>query len=197
MQSHFVRHPRRRPRPRPGRLGQQLRLLPCTQNPGAWLKPRPTGAWQAAGSSSSRLTRPSTSSTTTTRSASTPSSPSSTASIGHLRRDAQAVRRRRVGDRRYLVRLSTEDGHQAVHAIFDDCDSVAREMLTGVGVGFVTFKPASAPICANYAFYQMRPPRAARCRRPHLFRGDAQTKTHLNEADRTDLLGTRVVWPVV
>ena len=71
MQSHFVRHPRRRPRPRPGRLGQQLRLLPCTQNPGAWLKPRPTGAWQAAGSSSSRLTRPSTSSTTT-RSSATP-----------------------------------------------------------------------------------------------------------------------------
>ena len=29
-----VRHPRRRPRPRPGRLGQQLRLLPCTQNQG-------------------------------------------------------------------------------------------------------------------------------------------------------------------
>ena len=106
-------------------------------------------------------------------------------------------RPRRVGDRRYLVRLSTEDGHKAVHAMFDDCESVAREMLTGVGVGFVTFKPASAPICANYAFYQMRPPRAARCRRPHLFRGDAQTKTHLAEADRTDLLGTRVVWPVV
>ena len=108
-----------------------------------------------------------------------------------------AMLKRLVGDRRYLVRLNTEDGHKAVHAIFDDCDSVAREMLTGVGVGFVTFKPASAPICANYAFYQMRPPRAARRRRPHLFRGDAQTKTHLTEADRTDLLGTRVVWPVV
>jgi len=41
-----------------------------------------------------------------------------------------------VADRRYLVRLSAEDGHDTQHAVFDGCDEVAQTILQSVGVEF-------------------------------------------------------------
>ena len=39
-----------------------------------------------------------------------------------------------VNDRRYLVRLSAEDGAEVIHAHFDGCDDVARALLKDAGV---------------------------------------------------------------